>query len=167
MKRIQGNGLLVECVNPRLRKYIVRWDVKPYFNEEGEKQGVDYYEQWINHKPSIEEVKEIVTAGYNRLIDERIISGFEWNGMPVWLSSENQFNYKAAYDLAVQTGGANLPTTFKFGSNDAPQYYTFSSVEELTGFYVSAMKYIDAVLNEGWSQKDSLDWSGYERLLAE
>ena len=40
--------------------------------------------------------------------------------MPVWLSSENQFNYKAAYDLAVQTGGATLPVTFKFGTDEVP-----------------------------------------------
>ena len=29
--------------------------------------------------------------------------------MNIWLSSENQFNYKVAYDLALQTNGANLP----------------------------------------------------------
>ena len=37
--------------------------------------------------------------------DEKIVSGFVWRDMQVWLSSENQFNYKAAYDLAVQTKG--------------------------------------------------------------
>jgi hypothetical protein len=40
--------------------------------------------------------------------------------MPVWLSTENQFNYKAAFDLATQTGGKSLPVTFKFGSTNNP-----------------------------------------------
>jgi hypothetical protein len=59
--------------------------------------------------------------------------------MPVWLSSENQFNYKAAYDLAVQTGGATLPVTFKFGTDEVPQYREFVTLEELTDFYTKAM----------------------------
>ena len=165
MERIQGNGLLVECINPRLRRYIVRWDVKPYVDEKTGAQGLDYYEQWVNHKPTMSEIKKIVTDGFNVLIDQQIQSGFRWNGLGVWLSRENQFNYKAAYDLAIQTDGGNLPTTFKFGTNEEPQYYTFHSVDDLANFYLSAMRYINAVLNEGWRKKDAIDWSEYERLL--
>lgn len=170
MKRIQGNGLLVECVNPRLMKFIVRWDVKPYFRiseETGEavQQGYDYYEEWINHTPSIEEIKEIVLNGMNKQIDEKIVQGFEWNGMPVWLSTENQFNYKAAYDLAVQTQGASLPVTFKFGTTEKPVYHEFNDLESFTDFYTKAMGYIHAQLAEGWLLKDAVDWSPYEELL--
>lgn len=170
MKRIQGNGLLIECVNPRLQKYIVRWDVKPYIRKDeitGEEvqQGYDYYEKWLNHKPTMDEVKEIVLGGMNAIIDQRILEGFEWNGMAVWLSSENQFNYKAAFDLAVQTNGGNLPVTFKFGTTQEPVYHTFSEVEELMDFYTKAMGYINGVLADGWKEKDSMDWSKYEELL--
>lgn len=98
----------------------------------------------------------------NEDIDMKILSGFEWNGMAVWLSSENQFNYKAAYDLAVQTGGANLPVMFKFGTTENPVYHTFESVDELTQFYVSAMSYINMTLNEGWRMKDSINWDAYK-----
>ena len=59
----------------------------------------------FNHKPTDEEIRSTVTAWYNRETDKAILSGFIYEGIPVWLSSENQFNYKAAYDLAVQTGG--------------------------------------------------------------
>lgn len=170
MNRVQGNGLLIECVNLYLQKYIVRWDVKPVYvkdEETGEdiQQGYEYFEKWLSHKPTIEEVKDIVLASMNEDIDMKILSGFEWNGMAVWLSSENQFNYKAAYDLAVQTGGANLPVMFKFGTTEKPVYHTFESVEELTEFYVSAMAYINNTLNDGWMMKDAMDWSDYELLL--
>jgi hypothetical protein len=70
--------------------------------------------------------------------------------MLVWLSSENQFNYKAAYDLAVQTGGASLPVKFKFGTTEDPVYYTFTNINDLSDFYMSAMRYINQTLDQGW-----------------
>lgn len=76
--------------------------------------------------------------------------------MPIWLSSENQFNYKAAYDLAVTFGG-NLPCVFKFGTTENPIYYEFTETEDLTDFYLSAMNYINNTLAEGWKEKDNID----------
>jgi hypothetical protein len=107
-------------------------------------------------------LKKVILEWHNQQIDERIRNGFKWNDMPVWLSHENQFNYKAAYDLAVQTGGANLPVTFKFGTTDEPVYYTFTTLEEINGFYLSAMKYINDTLAEGWREKDAIDWDAYD-----
>lgn len=115
----------------------------------------------IKPKPSLEQIKTFIINAINKRTDEKIISGFEWNDMPVWLSTENQFNYKAAYDLAVQTGGANLPTVFKFGDNDNPQYHKFETVEELTDFYMKAMTYINEQLAIGWTKKDTIDWEQY------
>ena len=170
MRKVHGNGLPVECVNPQMNTYIVRWDIKPYYRKVGDTGeerpiGYEYYEKWFYHIPTMSEIKSVVLSWMNETIDQRIVSGFSWNGMSVWLSSENQFNYKAAYDLAVQTGGANLPVVFKFGTTEEPVYYQFQSTEELMGFYIEAMKYIDTTLNEGWREKDSVDWSVYESLL--
>ena len=111
---------------------------------------------------SMDAIKTAILAWYNEQIDERILSGFVWKDMKVWLSSENQFNYKAAYDLAVQNGGANLPITFKFGTTNEPVYHTFTTVEELNGFYLSAMKYINDTLAAGWAEKDAIDWNAYD-----
>lgn len=116
----------------------------------------------IKPKPSLEQIKTFIINAINKRTDEKIISGFEWNGMAVWLSTENQFNYKAAYDLAVQTGGANLPTVFKFGDNDNPQYHKFETVEELTDFYMKAMAYVNEQLAIGWTKKDMIDWEQYK-----
>ena len=166
-KRVHGgeNILLIECINPRIRKYRVRWDIRPYRDEEGNPQGVTFLETEFLHKPTIQEIKDTILAWMNSEIDKQIISGFEWNGMKVWLSSENQFNYKAAYDLAVQTNGANLPVMFKFGTTDNPIYYTFTTVDELYDFYINAMNYINQVLNDGWLRKDAMNWEVYEDIL--
>lgn len=156
---------LIECINPRQKKYRVRWDIKPHIDEQGNHQGVTFLEAEFLHKPTIQEIKDTILAWMNSEIDRQIISGFEWNGMKVWLSSENQFNYKAAFDLAMQTNGENLPVTFKFGTTDEHLYHTFTSVDELKMFYISAMAHINETLKEGWKRKDAIDWSEYELAL--
>lgn len=146
--------------------YEVFYDVDEEGNKTPSNVGT-WTEAIISPKPSLSQIKSFIIDAINKRTDEKIISGFEWNGMSVWLSSENQFNYKAAYDLAVQTNGANLPTVFKFGSNDEPKYHKFDTVEELTDFYVKAMTYINEQLAIGWVKKDAIDWSVYEKALAE
>ena len=79
-------------------------------------------------------VKDKVNKFINEETDWKIKSGFTWKDYKVWLSSENQFNYKAAYDLAIQTNGVSLSVTFKFGDNNNPVYYKFTTLEELTDF---------------------------------
>lgn len=120
-----------------------------------------YVYEYIYYKPSIDNIKQIIYNWYNKQVDEKILSGFVWNNMQIWLSPENQFNYKAAYDLAIQTQGATLPVTFKFGDAYSPIYYTFSTMEDFTNFYISTIEYINTMLAEGWQKKDSIDWSSY------
>lgn len=114
----------------------------------------------------IEQVRTAVLADINSQTDEKILSGFMWKNIPVWLSSENQFNFKAAYDLAIQTQGQSLPIKFKLGELDGePVYHTFENMTEFTDFYTKAIAYINQCLNEGWQLKDSIDWKEYEKLL--
>lgn len=159
MKRVEGSAgvPVLECTNPVKNRWRVRWDVEA--KDDG---SASYMEEELDHKPDAEEVQSLVSGWYNAETDKRILSGFEYDGQPVWLSSENQFNYKAAYDLAVQTGGQNLPVTFKFGLENAPSYRTFETLEELQDFYMKVMKYIQNVLSEGWKKKDALDFALYD-----
>ena len=152
------------------RRWKLHFGLEPYYevDEDGNKTETNlgtWTEMWLSGKPSIEQVKGIVLNAMNKDIDQKILSGFIWKDMSVWLSSENQFNYKAAYDLAVMSQGQSLPITFKFGSIDSPVYYTFESLEDISDFYVSAMTYINTCLAEGWKKKDSIDWSVYEKAL--
>ena len=161
MRKSKGHisTTLIECINYKIAKYRIRWDFQPYEEE------VSFMEDDVLHKPTLQEVKEIILGGINQQTYETILSGFKWKEMPVWLSHENQFNYKSAYDLAVQTNGANLPVTFKFGSIDEPIYHKFTTIEELQDFYLGVTTHINSCLQEGWEKKDSIDWSEYEELL--
>lgn len=156
-------------------RMIIGYDLKPIDNNLYE-----WYEIYIYKKQKsyidFQCIKDAILGDINGQIDEEILTGFTWdvpslNGgegldsVSVWLSSENQFNYKAAFDLASQTGGQNLPITFKFGSPDEPVYHTFTEFSELQNFYVSAVTFINQTLAAGWQRKDSIDWTPYEELF--
>lgn len=83
------------------------------------------------------------------------------NGKMVWLYFENQFNYKAAHDLAVQIAVATLPVTFKLGDADHPEYVSFDSLEALTAFFAGAMQFIRLPLSDGWKAKDFINLEIY------
>lgn len=117
------------------------------------------YRERFTRKPTMEEIKEIIIAQINRNVEEKILCGLVWKEMPIWLSTENQFNYKAAYDLAVQTNGQSLPVKFKFGTDEAPMYHTFTTLEELQEFYMTSLAFVQQVLDDGWQEKDTLDLS--------
>ena len=158
MKRAQGSAevKLLECVNPVKNKWRVRWDV-----QEREDGSADYMEAELTHKPTDEEIKDLVRTWYNEQTDATILSGFSYGNAKVWLSQENQYNYKMAYDLAVQTDGKTLPVTFKFGTDETPVYRTFDTLDELTDFYTKMVAYIQTTLADGWKKKDALDLSKY------
>lgn len=143
---------LLECTNPVKGKWRIRWDVQK--REDG---STDYMEEEFDHRPSDEEIKETVIDWYNNQTDRAILSGFSYEGNTVWLSTENQFNNKAAYDLARQSNGATLPVKFKFDSDEKPVYRVFENMKDLTDFYTKAMRYILETLDTGWKKKDAFD----------
>ena len=159
MQRIEGTAgvKLIECVSPARNKWRIRWDV-----QEHDDGSADYMETEFGYKPTLDEIKATVIGWYNKQTDDAILSGFEYEGNLVWLSSENQFNYKAAYDLAVQTDGATLPVKFKFGTDEQPVYRIFDNMADLTEFYTSAMRFIQNTLDAGWQRKDTFRLELYQ-----
>lgn len=163
----QHKSMYVPIVVLGTGRVKINFDFEPFFDEdeEGNKIPSDvgtWTEAILKPQSSLEQIKTFILDAINKRTDEKILSGFVWRDMQVWLSSENQFNYKAAYDLAVQTGGANLPTVFKFGDNENPIYHKFETVEELSDFYTKAMVYINEQLAIGWTKKDMIDWEKYK-----
>lgn len=141
----------------------ISYDYTPFLDTKGNDKGTgEWYVETFKYIPSLSTIKTHILNHYNKKIDNAILSGMSWNGMRVWLSSENQFNYKAAYDIAVQTSGANLPIVFKLGCTEESIYYEFKTLEELSDFYFSTMNYIQETLKRGWETKDGIDWNLYD-----
>jgi hypothetical protein len=159
MQRTEGTAgvKLIECVSPARDKWRVRWDVR-----EKENCLADYMEAEFDHRPSDNEIKSVVMDWYNEQTDQTILSGFEYEGCMVWLSRENQFNYKAAYDLAVQTCGASLPVKFKLGTDEQPVYRVYETLDDLADFYTKVVRHIQCTLETGWQKKAAFDLSRYQ-----
>lgn len=153
---------LIECINPKIGKYRIRFNVKQH-----EEDMVSFYEFDVLGKPTFDSLAEEIERHINSETDRRILSEFVWRDIPIWLSMENQFNYKAAYDLAMQTGGGTLPVTFKLGDSKNPIYHEFTTVEELSDFYIRAINFVSETLKDGWLLKDEIELSKYQDILSE
>lgn len=133
------------------------------WNKEQSKDGnLSYVAETFDHKPSIQEIKEVIEEYINNQVKEEIYSGLVVDNNTVWLSLENQINYQSTYNLTCQTEGKNLPQTFKFGED---YYKTFNTLDELQEFYLMVRNHIDSCISKGWQAKSEIDYSKYEKLL--
>ena len=127
-----------------------------------------WHEVYFNVKqtgrPSFEQIKDAVIADINRQTDEKILTGFMWNDIPVWLSTEYQHNFSEAQRRA-QLRPDSLPVTFKLGedADKNPIYYTFETLTDINTFYDQAYRFVDQCLHEGWRRKDSINWNDYRQ----
>lgn len=165
IRKLQGNSGVkpLECLNPRLNKWAIRWGFKTLDEENGL---VEFMEDiLIGHKPTLSEIKSLVIEAYNEEIRQKILQGFNYSGNLVWLSTENQNNYKMVFDVAFQTKGSNLPVQFKLGTDENPRYIQFNTLDELQAFHMAWTTFITSTLKDGWERKDKIDWDRYESVL--
>ncbi len=122
---------------------------------------------------TFDKIKEAIIADIDAATDEKILCGFKWNDNDgvernVWLNAENQRNYSEAQRIADKLGSENYEAqTFKISEDENHNafYKTFETLDELNSFYFAVFAYIKQCLAEGWSQKDSFDFSPYEALF--
>lgn len=139
-------------------KYLLIWGYG-VDNEQGYN-----WRKYYDHQPSKKEMCEDIHTLIDQQTDAKILCGCTWNGFSVYLSEENQRNFKAVYDLSVQQNGQTLPQKFKLGedADGKAQYYTFEDMDTFTSFYTTCVSHIQTCLEAGWTEKDSIDWSKYE-----
>lgn len=112
-----------------------------------------------DHSPSEAELKNDVESLINSITDEKILNGFVWNGRRIYLSSNNQINFSSAYLIGSTTEGSNLPLIFKVGEYDgSPVYQRFETMDEFSDFYNKSVEHIKKCIEEGWKEKDSVDY---------
>ena len=126
---------------------------------------------------SLQDVKDAIIKDIDSRTDEKILCGYPWTvlhgddagkAVKVWLSKENQTNYKAKYDLHFQKPEAlTFPTTYKIAEDDDKNaiFEEFATFEELEQFYLGGIAYIEATVQAGWVEKKAIDWAPYEALF--
>ena len=133
----------------------------------------EWYEIYLpkkqNAQLTFQMVKDAIIADIDARTDEKILDGYEFTpdgadtSIIVWLSKESQTNFSEAHRLQI------VPVKFKLNetADKQPIYHTFKTFEELNRFYVGGVAYINQCLNEGWTRKDSIDWTPYEEYFPE
>lgn len=131
----------------------------------------EWYEIYIAKKQvnqlSLQDVKDAIIKDIDDRTDAKILNGYQFTpdgaeeSITVWLSKESQTNFSEAQRLQI------IPVKFKLNETEdkQPIYHTFETVEELNRFYLGGVQYINQCLNEGWAEKDGIDWAPYEDLF--
>ena len=163
MRKVQGNNIDFALIKQDKSRIIVSFGQEAVDKKNSTWYEIDFYKK-KKGSLTLDDVKQAVLGGINSLTDEKILSGFVWNGINVWLSAENQRNFSEAQRMAKDYGEAVLPLRFKLGEDAEgnPVYHTFNTIEELNAFYIQAFAYVNQCLNDGWAEKDSIDWSIYK-----
>lgn len=123
---------------------------------------------------SFAEIKKAIKDDIDSDTDDKILCGYEWTilhgddegkTVKVWLSKENQNNFKAKHDAAKEYPDlVTFPMKYKVSEdeNENAIYEVFESFEELVRFFVGGLGYIETCYQAGWAIKDSIDFSVYK-----
>ena len=131
----------------------------------------EWYEIYVSkaqiNQLSLQDVKDAIIKDIDDRTDAKILNGYPFtpdgaeDPIIVWLSKESQTNFSEAQRLQI------IPVKVKLNETEdkQPIYHTFETVEELDRFYLGGVQYINQCLNEGWAEKDGIDWEPYEQLF--
>lgn len=156
-----------------LRRGTISTEISYGYQEIPDSNDAHFHQVRLYHKQEnmidAARIRKAIIDDINERTDERILSGFVWQGKQVWLSQENQRNFSEAHRMAQAQPELVLPVTFKIGEGEdgTPTYHTFSDFDELNDFYVSAFAHINQCLQEGWTEKDGVDFSVYDEEIEE
>ena len=163
--KYSGNVSDFQPVVEDASRVVISYGLKELGDGKAEWFEVVFYKK--QGKPNLEAVKKAVIDDINARTDEKILNGYEFtpdgadDPIVVWLSKESQTDFSEAHRLQI------VPIKFKLNetADMQPIYHTFETFEELDRFYRGGVQYINQCLNEGWAEKDSVDWIPYEQAL--
>lgn len=118
------------------------------------------YEQLVDYghfmSLSFNDVESKILSKINSETRGKILNGFIWNGLKVWLSEQNQQNY-TSWSIALNSGQNILPLTAKFTDmkNNKEIYYSFNDKEEFNDFYGKMVKHINNCVSLNRELKDN------------
>lgn len=165
VNKYSGNVSDFQPVVEDQSRVVISYGLKELGDGKAEWYEVVFYKK--QGRPSFDAAKKAILADIDAQTDEKILNGYPFTPdgaeepIIVWLSKESQTNFSEAHRLQI------VPVKFKLNETEdkQPIYHTFETFEELDRFYKGGVQYINQCLNEGWAEKDSIDWAPYEAAL--
>lgn len=134
-----------------------KWELIYGFGKDSEQEQTGWnYRQRFSSKPSLDEIKEIVTAQIEADYTEKLMAGFEWNGKCVEYSEERKSDFTGLI-TGLQSGLFQLPLTINL-SDTALVLHEFASIEEIGEVAAGICAHKTAVTNAKWQEKSSINW---------
>ena len=145
----------VECINPRRGRYAVRW------NHHEEAEGGWYADEAIfDHRPTLDEVRDVI----NNYIDEQtqsdIVNGFFWNGRQIRLTDTAQRNFLFAVYTVNHTGEIDRAPFVGLLKADTDA----AAADELGDMVAAMWEHIKNHRALGLAKKSAVDYSAFEEL---
>ncbi|MGN0235842.1 MAG: hypothetical protein ACI4BD_05990 [Paludibacteraceae bacterium] len=126
-------------------------------NDTSNEDVVGFYQTSYRGVPSVSTILKDITEDINSRAQHEILYGFCYEGVPVYLSVENQLNFSSAYNGAL-LNDTYSPITLRLSTDN---YKTFDSIDELKMFVLEYTKYIQSVLQKYWEIKDAIEKEDY------
>lgn len=151
---------VIQFINPIYNRWLVSWRKDTTDTNDN----VTFVAEIFDHKPNINEIKDAIESYYNQIVQEKIRQEFKWKEYNIWLSLENQINYKSIYDL-IENKTLEKPPIIKVYKELKDTYYQFESLQEFKDFYSAVNLFIKNTLESYWWIKDNIKYDEYEELL--
>lgn len=173
MNKVQGKKSEFAPVREDASRVIVSYGFKAIDEENATWNEIYFYKKQISQLP-FAAIKSAIIADIDADTDAKILNGYEWTilhgddegkTVKVWLSKENQNNFKAKHDAAKEYPDlVTFPMKYKVSEDEEGKalYEIFQSFEELVQFYLGGLAYIESCYQDGWAYKDSVDFSIYQ-----
>lgn len=167
LNKYQGKKSEFVPVREDASRVIICYGFEAIDEENGTWYEIHFYKKQVSQL-SLDDARKAIIADIDERTDEKILNGYpftpdgEDGPVIVWLSKESQTNFSEAHRLKM------VPVKFKLNEDTEgnPIYHTFETFEELDRFYKGGVLWINQCLNEGWAEKDSVDWGLYEHVFA-
>jgi len=142
----------IECIAPRKNRWAFRWD------HHHEAEGWYAFEVVMDHRPTVEEIRQIIEKHIDEATQAEIVNGFAWNGHPVKLTDTAQRNFLFAVYSLDHTGEIDRSAFIGLLEADTDA----AAADELGDMVAAMWQHIKARRAEGIELKRAVDYSQYE-----
>lgn len=154
MEKVYGSAIRQDGITQVGKNYYVYFG----FGKDNESDETGYnYRHKFDHKPTQEEIREVIIEAINDETSQKILTGFKHEEKTVYLSVENQLNY-AHLNSSVT---ASSSVTVKMSDSEGDDIFVDMTGAEFKAFYKKVLAFLNKCMQECWNNKKGLTLEDY------